>query len=534
MPSSSSSPSIFDKLSQKGTVASKQRDAEERETRLKNEQRRQMKTAALTPTKNDRKLKAMQRSPVPQDRIKKKLISSPKQKDELFDRLAKQETFASAAHHIDKASQDNNSVGGCHQLTNSPIRTDRELAATFNRLYKQDTACSRAHQYHKPVDKSLSPKKKITPSPPPSLLQRRLDYKAPGPLIPLKMDVYIRTTEEKKRGTSYNTLDLEQNDLRKQINLYATSKISARALAYDIINALFHRGFTPGRHWKISPATLEELDTRLDDILMKNGEEDGDNIEVFVGMKEAILDYKDLYSVAKLSAKIMISRAGVYVDEYSYFNLNNEVEGKDLDLKKNALDAKKQEEADFRRIKDERAAVKRAEEAAAAKAEAKRRAIEEAEAAKKAQEERAAVKKAQEAAEAEARKRAIVEAEAAMKAEEERAAAAAKKAQEEAAAEAAAKKAQEAAEAEARKREERAAAAAKKAQEEAAAAAEAEARRRAIEAAEATRKEEEEAAAAAKKAQEEAAAAVATENKQVEEDVEAAKKYEDEATVASD
>jgi len=439
MPSSLSSPSIFDKLSQKGTVASKQRDAEERETRLKNEQRRQMKTAALTPTKNDRKLKAMQRSPVPQDRIKKKLVSSPKQKDELFDRLAKQETFASAAHHIDKASQDNNSVGGCHQLTNSPIRTDRELTATFNRLYKQDTACSRAHQYHKPVDKSLSPKKKITPSPPPSLLQRRLDYKAPDPLIPLKMDVYIRTTEEKKRGTSYNTLDLAQNDLRKQINLYATSKISARALAYDIINALFHRGFTPGRHWKISPATLEELDTRLDDILMKNGEEDGDNIEVFVGMKEAILDYKDLYSVAKLSAKIMISSAGVYVDEYSYFNLNNEVKGKDLDLKKNALDAKKQEEADFRRIKDERAAVKRAEEAAAAaaaKAEAKRRAIEEAEAARKAEEERAAAKKAQEAAaaEAEARRRAIEEAEAAKKAQEERAAAAAKKAQEEAAA----------------------------------------------------------------------------------------------------
>jgi len=499
MPSSLSSPSIFDKLSQKGTVASKQRDAEERETRLKNEQRRQMKTAALTPTKNDRKLKAMQRSPVPQDRIKKKLVSSPKQRDELFDRLAKQETFSSAAHHNDKTSLDNNSVGGCHPLTNSPIRTDRELAATFNRLYKQDTACSRAHQYHKPVDKSLSPKKKITPSPPPSLLQRRLDYKASGPLIPLKMDVYIRTTEEKKRGTSYNTLDLEQNDLRKQINLYATSKISARALAYDIINALFHRGFTPGRHWKISPATLEELDTRLDDILMKNGEEDGDNIEVFVGMKEAVLDYKDLYSVAKLSAKIMISSAGVYVDEYSYFNLNNEVKGKDLDLKKNALDAKKQEEADFRRIKDERAAVKRAEEADAAKAEAKRRAIEEAEAAKKAQEERAAAKKAQEAAaaEAEARRRAIEEAEAARKAEEERAAAAAKKAQEEAAAAA-------------------------------------EARRRAIEVAEAARKEEERAAAAAKKAQEEAAAAVATENIQVEVDVEAAKKYEDEATVAAD
>ena len=57
-----SSPSIFDRLSQQGTSASKQRDAEEKQSRLKNEQRRQKETAALTPTKNniDRKLQARQ------------------------------------------------------------------------------------------------------------------------------------------------------------------------------------------------------------------------------------------------------------------------------------------------------------------------------------------------------------------------------------------------------------------------------------------------------------------------------------------
>ncbi|KAL7496571.1 hypothetical protein ACHAWT_004928 [Skeletonema menzelii] len=305
--------SVFERLSQQGTVASKQRDAEERQSRFEKEHRRQKEMAALTPTKNELKLKAMQRSPVPQDRMKKNVVNSPKKRDELYDRLAKQETISSAAHH-DKASQDNNSSGsggGCHPLTKSPVRTSRELSQTFNRLYKQDTASSKAH-HHQPVDKSLSPKKKVIPTPPPSLLTRKLDYKAPDPPIVLKMGVYIRTTEEKKSGKSYNSLHLTSNEVRKQINLYATSKISAKALAYDIINALFHRDFTPGRHWEISSATLEELDVGLDDTL-------GDDVQVFVGEKEAVWDHKDIYSVSKASAKIMISSEGVYVDDYSFY-----------------------------------------------------------------------------------------------------------------------------------------------------------------------------------------------------------------------
>ena len=90
----------------------------------------------------------------------------------------------------------------------------------------------------------------------------------------------------------------------------------AKALAYDIINALFHRYFMNGRHWEISSATVEELD----ETSLLNGEDKkaaiGTDIEVFQATKEAVWDHKDIYSVANASAKIMVSSEGVYVDDY--------------------------------------------------------------------------------------------------------------------------------------------------------------------------------------------------------------------------
>jgi hypothetical protein len=324
--------SIFDRLSQQGTVASRQRDAEEKQSRcLKNEQRRQMEVA-LTPSKNDKKLKALQRSPItaPQDQTNQKkqsIVASPKQKDALYDRLAKQDTISSAAHH-GKSFQDNNNGAVLRtQCRKSPKRTDSERAATFDRLYKQDTASSKAHRHKQlPEETSFfSPKKTIAHTPPPSLLTRRLEVDSAdtGPPIPLKINIYIRTNEEKKDGKPYNDhFDLTQKEVRKQINLYAASKISAKALAYEIINALFHRDFTPGRHWEVSSAQLEELDTVLDEALVseeKNrGAQDNSIIDVFDATKTAVYDHKDIYIVAKASAKIKISSEAVYVDEYSY------------------------------------------------------------------------------------------------------------------------------------------------------------------------------------------------------------------------
>jgi hypothetical protein len=329
--SSSSSPSIFDRLSQQGTVASRQRDAEEKQSRMKHEQQRKKNEAALTPTKNDRKLKAMMRSPIPQDQAAKK--KQPVNSDALYERLAKQDTISSAAHHSRGHGNNNNNASTTSSYYTSPKRTDSQRNATFNRLYKQDTAASKAHHQPSEEKKTMSPKKKVNITPPPSLLKRLEDKSkttsSDAAVIPLQMNVYIRNTTEKKDGKSYTTLNLTQKEVRKQINLYATTKkISPRSLCYDIINALFHRDFTNdnnGRHWKIASATVEELDVTLDTIRTllngdeKNGLNDDDNdIKVFEVMKEAIWDYKDVYRVAKSYAKIKISSESVFVDEYSY------------------------------------------------------------------------------------------------------------------------------------------------------------------------------------------------------------------------
>ena len=114
--------SVFDRLSQQGTEASKKRIAEECQIRSENEQRRQLESAALTPTKNDRKLKSIQRSPASQDRMN----MSPTQRDELYDRLFKQATISSAAHRH-HGKMDNTSESMSLSSSGSPKRTNKEL-----------------------------------------------------------------------------------------------------------------------------------------------------------------------------------------------------------------------------------------------------------------------------------------------------------------------------------------------------------------------------------------------------------------------
>lgn len=91
--------------------------------------------------------------------------------------------------------------------------------------------------------------------------------------------------------------------------MYHTGNISAHALALGVINALFERDFQPGAHWEISTAKLDELE---------DGEM-GEQFECFGAEKEAVCDWKDVYSVATAEATIKISSGDIYIDEYSYF-----------------------------------------------------------------------------------------------------------------------------------------------------------------------------------------------------------------------
>jgi len=80
---------------------------------------------------------------------------------------------------------------------------------------------------------------------------------------------------------------------------------------------LFDQDFKPGAHWEIGTAILDKLDP-LDDKTLLDGEE-GEKFEIFQAEKQAIWDWKDIYSVATGKATIKISCGDIYIDEYSYY-----------------------------------------------------------------------------------------------------------------------------------------------------------------------------------------------------------------------
>ncbi|KAL7532430.1 hypothetical protein ACHAWF_004134 [Thalassiosira exigua] len=298
--------SVFDRLAHQGTAASDARLADEKACRDQHEQRRAAATAALIPVTNPAKLRLLIPPQDPSGRSTKPKRRTPKEQDAFFNRLALQDTLSSATHH----APDDIASFPCLSKMQHPSSSPTEQGAVFDRLYKQETAASRAH--HLPEkSQPLSPKK-VNYLPPPSLLKRIGEKPQHAPPIPIKMNLHIRTMEEKKNGKPYAELDLPGSDLRnEQINLFHSGKISAHALAFDVITELFHRDFVPGAHWEIGTAVLGELDPL-------RGTE-GEQIEVFEVEKEAIWDWKDIYSVATAKATIKISTESVEVDEYLYY-----------------------------------------------------------------------------------------------------------------------------------------------------------------------------------------------------------------------
>ena len=289
--------SVFDRLAQQGTASSAARTAEEKQCRSQQQQRRKEASAALTPKSAKHP---------PQDPVKSPMKSpkkTSKDQDAFYARLAKQETISSAAHHTEGS--------GSSQSIKSPKKVGKN--SVYDRLYKQETAATKAHHVKddpKESTKPLSPKKAQTP--PPSLL-KRLENKPTSPPIALNMKLHIRTKEEKTGGKSYHDLEITQADVRRQINLFQAGKISANAIAFDIINALFHRDFdqlAKDHHWEIGTAKLEELDPISD--------KQGGKVLIFQAEKAATLDYKDIYNVAMAKATIKVSSGEIYIDEHSY------------------------------------------------------------------------------------------------------------------------------------------------------------------------------------------------------------------------
>lgn len=375
------SKSVFDRLAHQGTVASEARRVEGKTIREQYQQRRAAAAAATFPMSKGSTLKLKQ-SQLPQDQFSpmkiprrthkqqdmfydrlahdatissdgnkrlvkpveekspKKLTSS-KKRDAFFRRLAHKETIASAGHHIklpaghesplkspksqavgqrnlievfERLHKQDTVAKRAHYLqeeTLEPLKSPERAVGQsdqieiFDRLHKQDTAATRAHHL-KEETQPISPKISSNATPP-SLLKRL--GAASSPPVPIKMTLHIRTREEKKGGKPYSNLYISETDVRHQINAFHSGKVSARALASDLINALFHRDFTPGRHWDIETATVDELASLTD----KEG------TSILNAEKQAVWDWKDIYSVASAKATIKISSEDIYVDEYSYY-----------------------------------------------------------------------------------------------------------------------------------------------------------------------------------------------------------------------
>ena len=226
--------SVFDRLSQQGTAASNARLAKEKTDRERHEQRRAAAAKASKPRTNPAKLQQLQLSQDPLPIGSPSPKRTPKQRNAFFDRLAHQETASSAAHHIPDTNQGNNSA----KSPKAKVRSPKGKSEVFNRLYKTETEATKAHHTKEETPKPHKINKH--PAPPPSLLTRiehKDDSNNGAPPIPINMKLHIRTKEEKKEHKPYQDLSLFKGDLRKQINLYHAGKISAHALAIDIINA---------------------------------------------------------------------------------------------------------------------------------------------------------------------------------------------------------------------------------------------------------------------------------------------------------
>lgn len=323
--------SIFDRLAHQGTAASKAREAEERESRERHRQRKAADAAAAA--SKPRHVRLPQDQPSSDGPVKSPR-KSPQEQAAFFDRLARQETASSAAHHH-HVPDDGDGGPKSPAANRKKVARDGQQGAVFNRLYKQETAASKAH-HTKAVDaqapKPEQKKKKSKPAPPPSLLKRLEEKKAAEgsgcggsgsggpPPVPIQMALRIRTAAEKKDGGSYSELSITQSDVRRQVNLFHSGKVSAHALACDVITALFDRDFAPGAHWEVGTAIVGELDPLADKTLLTGDEEAAEGeFECFDAEKEAVWDWKDVYSVAKARATIKICKESVLVDDYSYY-----------------------------------------------------------------------------------------------------------------------------------------------------------------------------------------------------------------------
>jgi hypothetical protein len=133
----------------------------------------------------------------------------------------------------------------------------------------------------------------------------------------LPLNVTLRTTllYQKKYDTTAAFSDISSGlaslNLVQTFVEYEANQITNRAVAANVISALFHRDFPPCDRWEINPSTVEELGPDL-----------------FAVEKNATWEWGDNYSVTQAKATIRFGKDEIKVEEYSFFRCWLKIGGK--------------------------------------------------------------------------------------------------------------------------------------------------------------------------------------------------------------
>jgi hypothetical protein len=101
-------------------------------------------------------------------------------------------------------------------------------------------------------------------------------------------------------------------DLQSTLNQFVVGELRSFRVAQSIIEALFSRDFDPNPKWDVDCSSCIEIGS-------KNNTEDEFPVS-FSCKQEATWNHKDIYAVAKSSAKItFLSRSEIDVENYSYY-----------------------------------------------------------------------------------------------------------------------------------------------------------------------------------------------------------------------
>jgi len=126
---------------------------------------------------------------------------------------------------------------------------------------------------------------------------------------PTSIRTKVRCSSKYNPDQGLKDLCIRSLGIASVIENYEQGQESPSSVARSIIEALFKRDFTPGKHWEVEPASVRATN------------DTGGEAIVFDAEKSATWDWKDIYSVASAKAciRFLPAQHEIRVENYSYY-----------------------------------------------------------------------------------------------------------------------------------------------------------------------------------------------------------------------